>query len=388
MKLFNMVKKQFSYILIAILGICCLAGCGAEENITETIIENQNIDQKAEAPKMNSNSLSSLEVHFIDVGQGDSTLIMCDGEAMLIDAGDNNQGTKVQNYIQKRGIKQLKYVIGTHPDADHIGGLDVILYKFDCDTVIMPKKENDTATYRDVVDAMNEKMYKQTYPIAGEQYLLGSAVFTILSPVKEYEDTNNSSVVIRLEHGNCSFLFSGDAEQSAEQDVLQNGIAVQADVLKVGHHGSKSSSSSAYLDAIEPTYAVVSCGEGNSYGHPHAETLNNLRSRGVQLFRTDEQGSIVATSDGNTLTWNCAPTESWKAGEPTLNSQSSTDVLTEQEEILVLDCTYILNTNTKKFHIPSCKSVKQMSEKNKKEVTMNRQEIIDMGYDPCKNCNP
>lgn len=263
-----------------------------------------------------------LTVHFLDVGQGDATLIACGGEYMLIDAGDNSKGTAIQNYLTKQGVSKLKYVIGTHPDADHIGGLDVVLYKFDCETVMMPDIANDTATYRDVIDTMEEKGYENTLPEPGDSYSLGGAEFTIVSPGREYEDTNNSSVVVLLTHGVNRFLFMGDAEEEAETDILQGKVPVETDVLKVGHHGSRTASSLAFLQAAEPEYAVISCGEDNSYGHPHAETLNNLRAMGVQVFRTDEQGTVVAVSDGEKLTWNCAPSETWKAGENTRSADT------------------------------------------------------------------
>lgn len=260
---------------------------------------------------------SELTIHFIDVGQGDSTLILCDGEAMLIDAGENDKGVQVQNYLKKQGVDGLKYVIGTHPDADHIGGLDVILYKFDCGTVIMPDKSSDTATYRDVLEAMKSKGYENTLPQVGDTYQLGGAEFMLIAPALEMEDAdkNNASVGIRLTHGENTFLFTGDAESKAEAAILETGLDLSATVYKAGHHGSSTSSSPEFLEAVAPKYAVISCGEGNSYGHPHAETLNRFREMGIQVFRTDEQGSVTVTSNGRTLTWNCAPTESWQAGE-------------------------------------------------------------------------
>ena len=312
------------------------AGNEAEAVLKEADTENSKTENsktenpKAENPKTENpkaentkveNSETELNVHFLDVGQGDAVLISCDDAYMLIDAGDNDKGTLVQNYLNKQGVEHLDYIIGTHPDADHIGGMDVILYKFDCGTVMMPEVTNDTATYRDVIDTMKEKGYQNTAPVVGDSYSLGSAQFTILGPTDTYEDTNNNSIVLLLTHGDNKFLFVGDAEEKAEEDILAEGVSVKADVLKVGHHGSRTASSEAFLQAVEPTYAVISCGQDNSYGHPHAETLNTLRSMGVKVFRTDEQGTVTATSDGHEISWNCAPSTTWKAGE---NVQSST----------------------------------------------------------------
>lgn len=361
---------------------------------------------------------SELSVHFIDVGQGDSTLIVCNDEAMLIDAGDNNQGTKVQNYLQKQGVDNLKYVIGTHPDADHIGGLDVILYKFNCETVMIPNEEKDSDTYRDVIDTMETKGYKNTQPVVGDTYLLGDAEFTVLSPCCSYSDSNNNSVAILFTHGKNRFLFSGDAEEEAEKDMLQSEQSLGADVYKVGHHGSRTSSSLAYLQAISPAYAVISCGEGNTYGHPHAEVLNNLRAMKTQVFRTDEQGTVIVNSDGEKLTWNCSPSESWQAGEPT-GSETATkeekkDIADSAQEPAIQQETkdtqeiqepqktpepdtavqategisYVCNTNTMKFHYPGCHSVDKIKDKNRLDVTATREELIGQGYAPCGNCKP
>lgn len=363
--------------------------------------ENNDITEEVSiTPEPSENTpkeFTELQIHYIDVGQGDCTLIICDSEAMLIDAGDNNQGTKVQNYLQKQGIKSLKYVICTHPDSDHIGGMDVILYKFDCETIFMTDEEKDSNTYRDVIDTMKNKGYKKTFPVVGECYSLGDAEFTILAPSQLSNDSNNNSIAIILTHGNNKFLFTGDAESEEEGDILKSGISIDADVYKVGHHGSSSSSSIDLLEAASPTYAVISCAEENSYGHPHAGILNNLRSMGVQVFRTDEQGSIIATSNGLKITWNCSPSDTWQAGEGTLSYKDvdNEEVQSTEEPTITIEptkapksVTYICNTNTKKFHYPSCSSVKQMSEKNKKAVTTTREELIKKGYDPCKRCNP
>lgn len=347
-----------------------------------------------------------LQVHFIDVGQGDCTLITCGDQSMLIDAGDNSKGTAVQLYLQKRGIDSLDYMIGTHPDADHIGGMDVVVTKFDCRQIMLPNVSNDTATYRDVIDAMNYKGYQNTLPVVGSTYTLGDAIFTIVAPNAAYDDTNNHSIGIRLVHGENSFLFIGDAEEEAEQDMLYNGLELSADVLKVAHHGSRSSSSWEFIHAVNPTYAVISCGINNAYGHPSAETLNTLRSAGIKVYRTDEQGSIVATSDGYGISFNCAPSESWQAGEirnvvqnveqPYVNQKVTSDEIQESSEGTVHDgesyvesepvVGYVLNKRSKKFHRTDCFHVDSMSEKNKVYSNQTIDEIVAAGYEKCQDC--
>lgn len=256
-----------------------------------------------------------MQVHFIDVGQGDAALITCDDKVMLIDAGDNSKGTTVQLYLQKQGVEKLDYLILTHPDADHIGGADVVVTKFNIDTVFMSDFTKDNQTYDDLIQALRNKNLKWSTPNVGNTYRLGSAEFTIVAPNTIYDDPNNASIGLLLTNGKDSFLFTGDAEEDAEYDILANGLPLDCDVFMAGHHGSSTSNSKDFLEAATPEYVVVSCAEDNSYGHPHAEPLNNFRSMGMKLFRTDEQGSIIATSTGDGITWNCAPSESWQVGE-------------------------------------------------------------------------
>lgn len=345
-----------------------------------------------------------MEVHFIDVGQGDATLVKCGDSAMLIDAGENDKGTLVQNYIKKQGVTSLDYLIVTHPDSDHSGGADVIITKYDIDTIIYPNYSKDTATWRDVIKAMDYKKYKVTKPVVGDTYKLGDAEFTIIAPNSDKygDNTNDYSVGILLQHGDKKFVFTGDAEEASEKDIVKNKINISADVLQVGHHGSKTASTTEFLKAVNPEFAVISCGENNSYGHPSAATLNSLRSMGVKVFRTDEQGSLIATSDGKKITWNAAPSDTWKAGEPTdsssnagissspssSNKQESTPAVEEPKKDVQQDTktiTYVLNTKTKKFHKPSCS---YLPTSNRKDTNKSRDEIIAQGYDPCKKCNP
>lgn len=276
--------------------------------------------------------VAEMQVHFIDVGQGDATLVTCDNEAMLIDAGDNSKGTTVQLYLKKQEIEELKYLVLTHPDADHIGGADVVVSKFAIDTVFMSDFTKDNKTYNELIAALDYKRLKWSTPNVGNTYSLGSAEFTILAPNASYSDPNNSSIGLLLKNGETSFLFTGDAEEEAEYDILANGLDIACDVYKAGHHGSKTASTKAFLNEAAPTYVVVSCAEDNSYGHPHAEPMNNFRSMGMKVFRTDEQGSIIATSNGAEITWNMAPSESWKAGEPTGASETSKTPVPSVEE--------------------------------------------------------
>lgn len=244
------------------------------------------------------------KVHFIDVGQGDSTLIESDGRYMLIDAGDNHESDTVIQYLNNLQVKRLDYVIGTHPHADHIGGLDKVIEAFEVGKVILPPKEHTTKTFEDLIDAIASKGMKITKPTAGDVYQLGSSTFQIIAPNGEYGDhLNNWSAGIRLTYGGTSFLFTGDAESEVEQDIVSNGLNIRADVLKLGHHGSRTSSSDEFLDNVKPTYAVISCSKDNSYGHPHTETMEKMKMRNIQVFRTDQQGTIVATTDGTAITW-------------------------------------------------------------------------------------
>lgn len=366
-------QKIRVWALALLISGMLLGGCAFEESAGEIPGENSadsSAGKEERSGDGRTETESRMEVHFLDVGQGDSIYITCDGHHMLVDAGNNDKGSAVWGYLQQQGVETLDYVIGTHPDADHIGGLDVVLYKFDCGTIFMPDVENDTRTYEDVLQVLKDKGERATLPEVGDTYSLGKASFTIIAPNGDYgADLNNASVGILLEHGENSFLMTGDAEEEAEEDILKNGLDISADVYKAGHHGSNTASTEAFLEAVNPAYAVISCGEGNSYGHPHAEVLNRFRSMGVEVFRTDEQGTIVAVSDGKDISWNCTPDDGWQAGEPTGSA-----VL--QDEVV-----YITETG-EKYHKAGCSSLKNSS----MELTLS--EAKERGYAPCGKCWP
>ena len=390
----------FSVFLSALLMVSILSGCSADTASDSAAPPPDTASAQADTASLpadgGSAQTDALRIYFLDIGQGDCTILTQGDHAMLIDAGDNDKGTAVQSYLDYLGIEDLDYAVLTHPDADHIGGADVVLYKFDCDTILMPDAPTDTRTYDDVIQAMNAKGESAVHPDPGDVYEFGDASFTILAPVQSYDDNNDNSIVLRLDHGENSFLFTGDAESQAEADILASGADVDADVLKAGHHGSSTSTSDAFLSAVSPDYTVISCGEGNSYGHPHAETLNKLRQNGITVFRTDEQGTIIAESDGREIIWSTAPSESWQSGEPAgstgSGSSASSETGTSDADTAAPprqeNTTYVLNTNTMKFHLPDCSSAGDISEQNRETTDQTRDELIAEGYAPCGRCNP
>lgn len=251
-----------------------------------------------------------IEVHFIDVGQGDAILVEAGGASMLIDAGENNMGMKVVDYLKSQEIDELDYVIATHPHGDHIGGLDIVLDQIPTGKIIMPNVSHTTKTYEDVLDVIEGKNLTVTEPSVGDRFDLGAAAFTIVAPNSpEYDELNNYSIGIKLTYKNTSFLFLGDAEELSEEEMLSAGPDLTADVLKLSHHGSRYSSTDAFLDAVNPSYAVISVGEGNDYGHPHAATMQKIKDRKIALYRTDKQKTVVLTSEGRTISANADPYE-------------------------------------------------------------------------------
>lgn len=358
-----------------------------------------------------STDKSSLcKVHFIDVGQGDSILIEADDHYMLIDAGENNQGTTVVNYLKEQGVKKLDYVIGTHPHSDHIGGLDTVINSFDIGKVILPDVIHTTKTFEDVLDAIAENGLKITKAAVGNTYSLGASSFTIVAPnASDYDELNDYSVSIKLTNGENSFLFTGDAEKLSEAQMLSNGIDLSADVLKLGHHGSSTSSHDKFLDEVDPVYAVISVGVDNSYGHPHKETLQNLKNRNIKVFRTDIQNTIIFTSDGKNITMNKDPytitqsdlknsnaltTSGKKDDSKSANTGGSSNSYisnntnksntsknnnpgkSDSRDIIV----HITNTGSK-YHVAGCRHLKS-------DIEVTLDEALAKGLEPCGTCNP
>ncbi|MCR5041555.1 MAG: MBL fold metallo-hydrolase [Clostridia bacterium] len=242
--------------------------------------------------------LPGLSAHFIDVGQGDSVLLHAGGSLVLVDAGTRDGGDAVVEYLTKLGVKTLDCVVATHPHSDHIGGMRKVFKAFRVKAVLAPEIDEEnlptTSAYEKILGAIEEEQgCKASYALPGEVYTYGDVSFTVLAPLKQYDSLNNMSIVIRVEYEGRALMLTGDAEAEEENDMLDSGSELSADVLKCGHHGSFTSTSDRFLDAVGPRLAVISCGADNSYGYPHKETLKKLDKRGITTLRTDTDGTVV-----------------------------------------------------------------------------------------------
>ena len=309
-----------------------------------------------------------LTVQFIDVDQADCALLECDGKYMLIDGGNRDDSQLVVSFLQDQGVEELEAVVCSHAHEDHVGGLPAVLAVYPTHAVYAPTRTYSSSIFDKFVYYTDQQGLTITIPQPGDGFDLGQARVTVLGPVKSYPDTNNTSLVLRVEYGETAFLFTGDMETEAESDMLdywEGRTDWNADVLKVGHHGSNTSTGYRFLNEVEPQYAVISVGEGNSYGHPHAEPLSRLNQEGAVILRTDKLGHIQAVSDGKTITF-------------TWGNQSA-----QPEQAEPTETGFIGNKNSKVFHSPGCANLP--SEKNRVEFDT-YQSALDAGYSPCGSC--
>ena len=307
----------------------------------------------------------TLAVHFFDVGQADCALVECGGEYMIIDGGNVDDSDLVVTYLQDQGVEELHTVICSHAHEDHVGGLAAVLAVYPTGQVLSPTRTYSSACFDDFMYYADQQRLTVTIPNPGDTFSLGGATVTVLGPVKSYPDPNNTSIIVKVEFGSTSFLFTGDMEKEAETDMLDFGMDVKADVLKVGHHGSSTSTGYRFLYEVDPEYAVVSVGADNTYGHPHRETVAILGDSGVPMLRTDELGTILAVSDGQNITF------TWEKQ----NAQPG--------DIEPADTRYIGNKNSKKLHLPTCSG---LPSENNWVVFDDYDEAIAEGYIPCGNC--
>ena len=347
-----MKKKLFSLFLILSLLLC---GC-------------------AEAPQPTAATVppsgDGLMVHFVDVGQADCILIECGSEFAIIDGGNKDDGQLVVSYLEQQGVQELSAVICTHAHEDHVGGLPSVLSVYPTAAVYAPTRTYSSNIFDDFLYYTDQQRLEVTIPAPGDTLTVGDAVLTVLGPVQSYAETNDTSIVIRLDYGETSFLFTGDMEVAAENDMLDywsgNSDIFHVDVLKVGHHGSDTSTGYRFLYEVDPTYGVIPVGKDNSYGHPHAEPLSRLRDAGVTLLRTDELGHILAVSDGKEITF-------------TWGNQTAQPEAVEPAEPQV----FIGNKNSKKLHSEGCGS---LPGENNRVYFDSYQQAIAEGYEPHGTC--
>ena len=347
-----MKKKLFSLFLILSLLLC---GC-------------------AEAPQPTAATVPPsgdvLMVHFVDVGQADCILIECGSEFAIIDGGNKDDGQLVVSYLEQQGVQELSAVICTHAHEDHVGGLPSVLSVYPTAAVYAPTRTYSSNIFDDFLYYTDQQRLEVTIPAPGDTLTVGDAVLTVLGPVQSYAETNDTSIVVRLDYGDTSFLFTGDMEVAAENDMLDywsgNSDIFHVDVLKVGHHGSNTSTGYRFLYEVDPTYGVIPVGKDNSYGHPHAEPLSRLRDAGVTLLRTDELGHILAVSDGKEITF-------------TWGNQTAQPEAVEPAEPQV----FIGNKNSKKLHSEDCGS---LPGENNRVYFDSYQQAIAEGYEPHGTC--
>ncbi len=351
-----------------------------EESSSELTKAPSETSETAEPSVPDDPAEKELVIHFIDVDQGDASLIICDGEAMLIDGGASDKSELIYAYLKKLDITHLKYIVATHPDDDHIGGLAAALNIATVERAFCSVDEYDSRPFSSFQKYLNKQKVELEIPEAGTELSLGGAKLTVLAPIEELESTNNNSIVIRLEYGKTSFLFTGDAEYDEEYTLLNSDQKLESTLLKVGHHGSEYSTTEAFLDAVAPSFAIISCGWDNAYGFPKQSVLDLLKERNVELFRTDMHGDILVYSDGEKIT---VETETETDGDVFLGP-----VIDNPDPGTDHDCDYVCNTNSHKFHYPNCEAVRKMKESNKMYFKGDRQELIDDGYTPCRICNP
>ena len=296
------VKKQLTKALLVL--IILVAGY-----FYTTYFDNKNItkDVTTNVKQTINESSSNLKIYFVDVGQADCILINDNNEYGLIDAGNNEDGEKIVKYFKDLGITKFKYVFGTHAHEDHIGGMDNIIENFQIEHFYMPDAITTTRTFEEVLDALEEKSIAFETPEEDENLTFSDTVFKVLHVGKDKKDLNDTSIVLKLTYKNTSYLFMGDATSSVEKDILDKDI--KSDVLKVGHHGSQYSSTISFLKKVFPKYAIIEVGKNNSYNHPKEVTLKKLEDLGTKIYRTDEDGTIILTSDGENMSFETVKTD-------------------------------------------------------------------------------
>lgn len=393
-------NKRNIFILVLAVMLAFISACGANAVTENTalppeqkseISQGEQISSSVQGTDNSSDNTSELIVHFLDVGQADCTLIQLpNGEEVLIDAGNYGDGSYITSYLKNLNVDDIEYLILTHPHEDHIGSAKEIINNFTVEKIYMPDVLTDSKFYESTMLAIEDKGIETIFAKPGLKIIDSPDLkFQLLSPKSMYySELNEYSAAARLEYSDTSFLFMGDAESVSELEMLGGGFNLDSDVLKAGHHGGRTSSSRDFLQAVTPEYSIISCGEDNSYGHPHIETLNRLSDIGSEIYRTDELGTIVFLSDGQSIS--IASDEVIEIPLATLeilDTPPVQDASEDKETPAISETNYVGNKNSLVFHKTDCSSVSDMKESNKIIFTT-RQTATDQGFTPCGRCNP
>lgn len=357
--------KKIKLISIMFCILLTLTACSEFKHIDNVQDSNNNINNNFEK-EPNSNTI----VYFFDVEQADCTLIINNNETLLIDTGDISTKDEVLQYLEDVGIEKINYLILTHPHADHIGAAPEIINKYKIDNILMPNKTTTSNIFEKTLDAIGNNGYKITIPNRNDKFNIGDGYFTILSDqtIDWGDDLNYSSLSLKVTFGEIDLIFTGDADKEVEEDILKANLSVDAEILKIGHHGSYTATSNEFLSKVSPQYAIISCGEDNKYGHPHIETIDKLNKNKIKFYRTDLNHTIKLSINNNNI--------------DVFVDKIVENEIPEQENITK----YILNTNSKKIHLESCKYAQDILDKNKSTHKGDYSSLLDEGYTTCKTC--
>ena len=376
-------------VVLAIIG--GIAGSGGGNDAPEPADQApaaEQVSEPAQEQEEPQGPEGTLTAHFIDVGQGDSEFLeLPDGRTMLIDAGESSEGSTVVGYIRSLGYSDIDYVVATHPHSDHIGGMPAVFGAFEVGEVWAPAVTHDTQAFEAFLDAVDAEGLSINAATAGKTvYDASGCTVDVISPTDgaSYDDLNDWSAILEVEFGDETMLFTGDAGSG----IISSAKPGDVDVLKVGHHGSDTSTTASLVSSLSPEYAVISCGAGNSYGHPHQSTLEALSS--ATVYRTDVDGTVVATTDGSSIEWRTgatAPRENAQAQAEAEAAAAAAAAATasqaqNQDDGGSSGVTVYITKSGEKYHLDGCSSLR------KSKIPVSLEDAKARGYEPCKNCNP
>ena len=402
MNAFEKNGRTMKAVLASFLTLFAMStvACTKEDTKKEeqSIKEAATISKKEEKKKEEEKTLieerpSILSITYLNVGQGNSVFIECDDHYMLIDGGASDQSSKIHSFLEKKDIEKLHLVVATNTKEENVGGLAVALKEYDCDTVLAPTNEVANDAYANLVKYAEKSV---TVPKVNDTYTLGDAKISVLACVSKIDATQ--PLILQIQHFDTKYLFASDVKTEEESALCkQYGDALKSDVLFIGNHGSSVSSSDAFLDIVEPKIAIISVDGNDGSGLPGSKVLDALHQRNIDLYRTDCNGDIKLVSDGKSINISTAKKANLDqllmpgfvpTPEPTATPTPEPTPEPVVEEQQPIEQHYIINTNTGKFHYPTCRSINRMKEKNKLEFTGTRDDVLARGYSPCMICNP